>query len=140
MYYSMMLFPLLMSVVLKNSVMRNWPAWLAVYGFMSYDSWLSSRFIEAGRTAEYMKTTLGWSLMLLVVFGVLTVRYVSARREGRLDRGIDPAFLLEPHEKAAPTSRRGNRKRTSSRRSSRPPPKRRPRHAPGVAAGIGETY
>lgn len=46
MYYSMMLFPLLMSVVLKNSVMRNWPAWLAVYGFMSYDSWLSSRFIE----------------------------------------------------------------------------------------------
>lgn len=98
MYYSMMLFPLLMSVVLKNSVMRNWPAWLAVYGFMSYDSWLSSRFIEAGRTAEYMKTTLGWSLMLLVIFGVLTVRYVTARREGRLDRGIDPAFLLEPGE------------------------------------------
>jgi len=103
MYYSMMLFPLLMSVVLKNSVMRNWPAWLAVYGFMSYDSWLSSRFIEAGRTAEYMKTTLGWSLMLLVVFGVLTVRYVTARRGGRLDRGIDPAFLLEPHEKASGT-------------------------------------
>ena len=106
MYYSMMLFPLLMSVVLKNSVMRNWPAWLAVYGFMSYDSWLSSRFIEAGRTAEYMKTTLGWSLLLLVVFGVLTVRYVSARREGRLDRGIDPAFLLEPHEKAPDISPR----------------------------------
>ncbi|PQP24686.1 glycosyltransferase family 87 protein [Rhodococcus opacus] len=103
MYYSMMLFPLLMSVVLKNSVMRNWPAWLAVYGFMSYDSWLSSRFIEAGRTAEYMKTTLGWSLMLLVVFGVLTVRYVTARREGRLDRGIDPAFLLEPDEKTPGT-------------------------------------
>jgi arabinofuranan 3-O-arabinosyltransferase len=98
MYYSMMLFPLLMSVVLKNSVMRNWPAWLAVYGFMSYDSWLSSRFIEAGRTAEYMKTTLGWSLILLVIFGVLTVRYVTARREGRLDRGIDPAFLIEPED------------------------------------------
>jgi arabinofuranan 3-O-arabinosyltransferase len=106
MYYSMMLFPLLMSVVLKNSVMRNWPAWLAVYGFMSYDSWLSSRFIEAGRTAEYMKTTLGWSLMLLVVFGVLTVRYVTARREGRLDRGIDPAFLLEPDGKAHGTPAR----------------------------------
>ncbi|GCE40792.1 DUF2029 domain-containing protein [Rhodococcus sp. USK10] len=105
MYYSMMLFPLLMSVVLKNSVMRNWPAWLAVYGFMSYDSWLSSRFIEAGRTAEYMKTTLGWSLMLLVIFGVLTVRYVTARREGRLDRGIDPAFLLEPGETIPATPR-----------------------------------
>ncbi len=99
MYYSMMLFPLLMSVVLKNSVMRNWPAWLAVYGFMSYDSWLSSRFMEAGRSAEYMKTTLGWSLILLVIFGVLAVRYITARREGRLDQGIDPAFLLEPGEK-----------------------------------------
>ena len=29
-YYSMMLFPFLMTVVLPNSVMRNWPAWLAI--------------------------------------------------------------------------------------------------------------
>ena len=29
-YYSMMLFPFLMTVVLPNSVLRNWPAWLAV--------------------------------------------------------------------------------------------------------------
>ena len=28
-YYSMMLFPFLMTVVLPNSVLRNWPAWLA---------------------------------------------------------------------------------------------------------------
>ena len=32
-YYSMMLFPFLMTVVLPNSVLRNWPAWLATYGF-----------------------------------------------------------------------------------------------------------
>ncbi|MHA4849580.1 glycosyltransferase family 87 protein [Rhodococcus sp. MSC1_016] len=103
MYYSMMLFPLVMSVVLKNSVMRNWPAWLAVYGFLSYDSWLSGRFVEAGRTAEYMKTTLGWSLLLIVIFGVLAVRYLTAKREGRLDQGIDPAFLLEPRPKTPST-------------------------------------
>lgn len=96
MYYSMMLFPLLMSVVLKNSVMRNWPAWLAVYGFLSYDSWLSSRFPEAGRAAEYLKTTFGWGLLLIVIFGVLLNRYLVARREGRLDSGIDPAFLTHP--------------------------------------------
>ena len=30
---SMMLFPFLMTVVLPNSVLRNWPAWLATYGF-----------------------------------------------------------------------------------------------------------
>ena len=34
-YYSMMLFPFLMTVVLPNSVIRNWLAWLAIYGFMT---------------------------------------------------------------------------------------------------------
>ncbi|MFD1814004.1 glycosyltransferase family 87 protein [Rhodococcus gannanensis] len=92
MYYSMMLLPLLMTVVLRNSVMRNWPAWLAVYGFMSLDSWLSGRFPATGRAAEYMKTTLGWSLLLLVICAVLVVRYLTAKREGRLDQGIDPVF------------------------------------------------
>lgn len=94
MYYSMMLFPLLMTVVLKNSVLRNWPAWLAIYGFMYYDSWLSTRFPDVGRLAEYMKTTLGWSLLLLVIFAVLADRYLAARRQGRLDKGIDPSYLL----------------------------------------------
>lgn len=94
MYYSMMLFPLLMTVLLPNSAMRNWPAWLAVYGFLSYDSWLSGRWVEAGRAAEYMKTTFGWSLLLIVIFAVLLDRYLAARREGRLDGGIEPAHLL----------------------------------------------
>ncbi|WP_395704691.1 glycosyltransferase family 87 protein [Rhodococcus ruber] len=100
MYYSMMLFPLLMTVVLPNSVMRNWPAWLAVYGFMSYDSWLSGRWPEAGRAAEYMKTTFGWSLLLIVIFAVLLDRYLAARREGRLADGIEPSFLLPEHAPA----------------------------------------
>ncbi|WP_346764504.1 glycosyltransferase family 87 protein [Rhodococcus sp. HNM0569] len=100
MYYSMLLFPLLMTVVLKNSVMRNWPAWLAVYGFMSYDNWLSGRFVEVGRAAQYLKTTFGWSLLIVVIFGVLLTRYLVARKEGRLDQGIDPSFLV-PTERAA---------------------------------------
>ncbi|CRK53031.1 Alpha-(1-_3)-arabinofuranosyltransferase [Rhodococcus sp. RD6.2] len=103
MYYSMMLLPLLMTVVLRNSVMRNWPAWLAVYGFMSLDSWLSGRFPATGRAAEYMKTTLGWSLLLLVICGVLVTRYLTAKREGRLDRGIDPAFD-EPEREVVPVA------------------------------------
>ena len=94
MYYSMMLFPFLMSVVLKNSVLRNWPAWLAIYLFMSYDSWLSTRFEHQGRFVEYMRSTFGWSLLIIVTFAVLADRYLAARREGRLEQGIDPAFLL----------------------------------------------
>ncbi|MFE4501953.1 glycosyltransferase family 87 protein [Rhodococcus sp. NPDC056743] len=102
MYYSMMLFPLLMSVILKNSVMRNWPAWLAVYGCMTFDDWWSFRWPAFGRAAEYMKSTLGWSLLLIVIFCVLGYRYLVARREGRLDRGIDPVYLLDPPVDAAP--------------------------------------
>jgi len=98
MYYSMMLFPLFMTVLLPNSTVRNWPAWLAAYGFLSYDSWLSGRWVEAGRAAEYMKTTFGWSLLLVVVFAVLVDRYFAARRENRLADGIEPFHLLPPKD------------------------------------------
>lgn len=95
MYYSMLLFPFLMSVVLRNSVLRNWPAWVAIFGFMSYDKWLSDRWQSTGRTLEYLRTTFGWGLLLIVVFCVLGDRYLAARREGRLrdNQTLDPAWM-----------------------------------------------
>ncbi|AFU03802.1 glycosyltransferase family 87 protein [Nocardia brasiliensis] len=108
MYYSMMLFPFLMTVVLRNSVLRNWPAWLAVFGFMSYDKWLSDRpgWQHWGRDVEYLRITFGWGLLLLVVFCVLGERYLSARREGRLQFGIDPTWFkpVPATAPAAPTA------------------------------------
>jgi arabinofuranan 3-O-arabinosyltransferase len=95
-YYSMMLFPFLMSVVLRNSVIRNWPAWLAIYGFMTMDRWLLGHWITTGRYLEYMKITYGWSLMLVVVFCVLYFRYLDAKAEGRLDEGIDRPWMTAP--------------------------------------------
>lgn len=95
-YYSMMLFPFLMTVVLPNSVLRNWPAWLATYGFLTLDRWLMWRWPTTGRFLEYMKITYGWSLMLVVVFCVLYFRYLDARDEDRLDGGIDPTWMT-PH-------------------------------------------
>ena len=92
-YYSMMLFPFLMTVVLPNSVLRNWPAWLATYGFLTLDRWLMWRWPTTGRFLEYMKITYGWSLMLVVVFCVLYFRYLDARDDGRLDQGIDPPWM-----------------------------------------------
>ena len=96
-YYSMMLFPFLMTVVLPNSVLRNWPAWLATYGFLTLDRWLMWRWPTTGRFLEYMKITYGWSLMLVVVFCVLYFRYLDAKEDGRLDRdpdaGIDPPWM-----------------------------------------------
>ncbi len=94
-YYSMMLFPFLMTVVLPNSVLRNWPAWLGIYGFMTMDRWLLGHWPTTGRALEYLKITYGWSLVAGVVFTVLYFRYLDAKAEGRLDDGIDPPWLKE---------------------------------------------
>jgi arabinofuranan 3-O-arabinosyltransferase len=101
-YYSMMLFPFLMTVVLRNSVIRNWPAWLAIYGFMSADRWLLGHWPTTGRFLEYMKFTYGWSLMLVVVFCVLYFRYLDAKSDGRLENGIDPPWMKEIKAEPAP--------------------------------------
>jgi len=101
-YYSMMLFPFLMTVVLPNSVLRNWPAWLATYGFLTMDRWLLWRWPTTGRFLEYMKITYGWSLMLVVVFAVLYFRYLDAKAEGRLENGIDPPWMSDEPKTGAP--------------------------------------
>jgi arabinofuranan 3-O-arabinosyltransferase len=99
-YYSMMLFPFLMTVVLPNSVIRNWPAWLGIYGFLTMDRWLLFNWMYIGRPLEYLKITYGWSLVLIVVFTVLYFRYLDAKAENRLDEGIDPAWLTAERERA----------------------------------------
>jgi arabinofuranan 3-O-arabinosyltransferase len=97
-YYSMMLFPFLMTVLLPNSVIRNWPAWLGVYGFLTMDKWWIFNRMYIGRPLDYLKITYGWSLLLIVTFSVLYFRYLDAKAENRLDKGIDPAWLtpLQP--------------------------------------------
>jgi arabinofuranan 3-O-arabinosyltransferase len=100
-YYSMMLFPFLMTVVLPNSVIRNWPAWLAIYGFMTMDRWLLMHWPTTGRFLEYMKITYGWSLMLIVVFCVLYFRYLDAKADGRLEDGIDPPWMTPGKQRAS---------------------------------------
>lgn len=99
-YYSMMLFPFLMTVVLPNSLIRNWPAWLGIYGFMTLDRWLLFNWMRWGRALEYLKITYGWSLLLIVTFAVLCYRYSDAKTEDRLDGGIDPAWLTAERSRA----------------------------------------
>ncbi len=117
-YYSMMLFPFLMTVVLRNSVLRNWPAWLAIYGFMSADRWLLGHWPTTGRFLEYMKFTYGWCLMLIVVFCVLYFRYLDAKSENRLDDGIDPVWMNDV-DVDEPTARRVNGASDGNRRTAR---------------------
>jgi arabinofuranan 3-O-arabinosyltransferase len=100
-YYSMMLFPFLMTVVLPNSVIRSWVAWVAIYGFMSADRWLLGHWPTTGRYFEYMRVTYGWSLMLVVIFAVLYFRYLDAKADNRLDQGIDPVWMTRKKEPEA---------------------------------------
>lgn len=81
-YYSMLLFPLLMTVLIPGSAMRNWPAWLGVYGCFTLDSFLSTRWDGFGRQLEYNKVTWGWSLLMIAVFCSLLFRYLDMRRDG----------------------------------------------------------
>jgi arabinofuranan 3-O-arabinosyltransferase len=100
-YYSMMVIPFLMTVVLPNSVIRNWPAWLGVYGFLTIDRWLLWRWPSTGRYLEYLKVTYGWSLLLIVVFVVLYFRYLDAKADGRLEGGIDPPWMTPQEPRAS---------------------------------------
>ncbi len=100
-YYSMMLFPFLMTVVLPNSVIRNWPAWLGVYGFLTLDKWLLFHWMYIGRPLDYLKITYGWSLLMIVTFCVLYFRYLDAKAEDRLGSGIDPAWLTADQPRAS---------------------------------------
>jgi arabinofuranan 3-O-arabinosyltransferase len=100
-YYSMMLFPFLMTVVLPNSVIRNWPAWLGIYGFMTADKWLLGHWPTTGRMLEYLRVTYGWSLLLIVVFCVLYFRYLDAKADNRLEFGIDPPWMTPKEQRAS---------------------------------------
>ncbi|AVM00535.1 hypothetical protein C6V83_09855 [Gordonia iterans] len=81
-YYSMLLFPLVMSVFLTGSVMRNWPAWLGVYGCMTFDVFASREWEPFGRYLEYNKVPLGWSLLMIATFCVLLFRWLDIRKAG----------------------------------------------------------
>lgn len=67
MYYSMLLFPLLFTVVLPRSPMHNPLAWLAAYGFLTFDNWNSKEWIDTGRWFTFLLPTTGWALILVVI-------------------------------------------------------------------------
>ncbi len=90
-YYSMLLFPLLMTVVLPGSTVRNWPAWLGVYGCMAFDSFYSERWTSFGWMLEYNKVTWGWSLLMIAVFCSLLFRYLDIRVVDRSTPGAQTA-------------------------------------------------
>ncbi|MFT4199527.1 glycosyltransferase family 87 protein [Gordonia sp. (in: high G+C Gram-positive bacteria)] len=97
-YYSMLLFPLVMTVIRPGSPMRNWPAWLGVYGCMTVDIYytirnprsehLPTNWEAFGTNMDMLTVTWGWSLLLIAVFFSLLWRYLDLRAGDR-----EPAAL-----------------------------------------------
>ncbi|WP_414976581.1 glycosyltransferase family 87 protein [Gordonia sp. (in: high G+C Gram-positive bacteria)] len=86
-YYSMLLFPMVLTVLRPGSVVRNWPAWLALYGCLTFDSFTSKRWEPLGRWLDYSKVTFGWSLLMVVVFCVLLFRWLDLRAANLAGQG-----------------------------------------------------
>lgn len=84
MYYSMLLIPTMLTVVLSESLVRNAPAWIAAYGFFTMDNWESARWPAHGRALEFLHPTLGWLLLLITIAVVLVWRYYDPARQDRI--------------------------------------------------------
>lgn len=67
MYYSMMLFPLIFTVVLRMSAMHNPIAWAGIYLCLSPDSWSSERWRDYGRWFGFFQATAGWALIVISI-------------------------------------------------------------------------
>lgn len=78
-YYSLLLVPLLITVVRAGSAVRTPAAWVAVYLFAAQDSWTPDR--HPGWTEQFgvVRWTSGWTIL----FGVLVVWTLRAPRTGR---------------------------------------------------------
>ncbi len=84
MYYTMLIVPMLFTTLQSRSVMHNPIAWLGVYFSMSIDDWMSDRWVWAGRTFEYIRGTVGWSLLIIAAGTAATLWWLEDT--GRLTR------------------------------------------------------
>lgn len=79
MYYSMMLFPWIFTLLLRRSVFHAWPAWIAVYLFLSPEEWFSQRWVDYGRWANFFSPTLGWALLVVITAVVAVTWWYNER-------------------------------------------------------------
>lgn len=78
-YYSMMLYPMIFTLLLRTSVFHHAPAWLAAFLFLAPVSWLSDVWPNLGRWLSTFTATAGWAMLIAVT---ATATVVWLRREG----------------------------------------------------------
>lgn len=93
MYYSMMLFPLIFTVVLRLSAMHNPVAWAGAYLCLTGDNWASDRWIDYGRWFGFFQATAGWALVIIAVSMAAVVWLFTERRRAHQTPEISPTSL-----------------------------------------------
>jgi len=67
-YWSIVVLPLLLTVVRPSSPMHSWVAWLGVYLFATQDVWPTQPLLpHVGQAFAQLHPTVGWLLLLLAV-------------------------------------------------------------------------
>ncbi len=89
--YSIALLPLISSVVLPGSVLRTWPAWVAVYALGTDENWSSPHLLGLGTHLEALRPTAGWLLLLATVCAALATQTRHVRLAGRGGAQTPPA-------------------------------------------------
>lgn len=82
MYYSMMLVPMIFTVLCRRSVMHGWVIWFGVYCSLTLDDWWSDRWPGIGEKLHYSLGTVGWSVILVATAATIAGWLVSAHRSG----------------------------------------------------------
>ncbi|AKE41361.1 glycosyltransferase family 87 protein [Corynebacterium kutscheri] len=67
MYYSMMIFPLFFTILLRISAVHNPIAWFGAYFCLSPDDWESTRWLDYGRWIAFFQPTIGWGLIIIAI-------------------------------------------------------------------------
>jgi arabinofuranan 3-O-arabinosyltransferase len=85
-YWSVLLLPLLLTVVRPSSPMHSWLAWVAVYLFASLDEWIPRQHQALGVDFQHLSVVLGWGLLLTLT----AVWAVRRSRTARMDQPASP--------------------------------------------------
>lgn len=82
-YYSMMLFPMVFTLLLRTSVFHLAPAWLAAFLFLAPVDWHSEAWPDLGRWLSTFTATAGWSVLIVVTATAATTWLIRGGIPGR---------------------------------------------------------
>ena len=83
MYYSMMIFPMMFTLLGARSVFHHWMAWVAAFLFLTPASFASPHWPDIARWMEFFRATAGWSLLIAVTFVSAVVWFITDIRNRR---------------------------------------------------------